>query len=70
MCSFFFLIGALLALLAFTTGELLAVKRIHFDNITRDELAAIEQAYIYMRVCVWGVCMYVYIYTYRRIYDL
>lgn len=25
------------------TGELLAVKRIHFDNITRDELAAIEQ---------------------------
>ena len=24
-------------------GELLAVKRIHFDNITRDELAAIEQ---------------------------
>ena len=28
---------------AWCAGELLAVKRIHFDNITRDELAAIEQ---------------------------
>jgi len=26
-----------------STGDLLAVKQIHFDNITRDELAAIEQ---------------------------
>ena len=31
------------ALLPRLAGELLAVKRIHFDNITRDELAAIEQ---------------------------
>ena len=49
-------------------------NRIHFDNITRDELAAIEQEILLLQklrhqhIVSYMVCIYVYVYLYVYMY--